>query len=151
MCPDANALAPEQARGMTTTELIRPPGAPRPTEPRGDARRNARPAASANPTFGETLDETVSLIGVVPVYGPPIVLLAGPWLLFALMLAGPFALLFTFAVLLVAAWALVGLIGAILAAPSLLVRRLRGHGAGHASTRAPAAWLAAVKSRRAAA
>lgn len=136
---------------MTTTKEIRPPRAPRPTEPWGDARRNARPAASANPTFGEALDETLPLIGVVPVYGPPIVLLAGPWLLIALMLAGPFAVLFTLVVLLVAACALVGLIGAILAAPSLLVRQLRGHGTGHASTRAPAAQLAAVESRRAAA
>ena len=136
---------------MTTTELIRPPRAPRPTKPWGNARRTARLAASAHPTFGETLDETIPLIGVVPVHGPPIVLLAGPWLLFALMLAGPFALLFTVVVLLVAAWALVRLIGAILAAPYLLVRQQRGHATGHAATRAPAAQLAAVKSRRAAA
>ena len=124
---------------MTTTELIRSPRAASPTQPWGDARRDTRPAASANPTFGETLDETLPLIDLVPVHGPPIVLLLGPWLLFALMLAGPFALLFTVVALLVTARALIGLIGAILAAPYLLLRQLLGHGTGHASTRAPAA------------
>ncbi len=136
---------------MTTTELIRSPRAPSLTDPWGGARRGARPAAFTNPTFGETLDETLPLIGVVPVAGPPIVLLVGPWLLFALMLAGPFALLLTLVVLLVAARALVGLIGAVLAAPYLLVRQLRGRGAAHASTRASAAQDVAVEPRRAAA
>lgn len=133
---------------MTTTELFRSPRAPSPTEPLGDARHNARPAPPANPSFGDALDETLSLVGLVPVAGPPLVLLAVPWLLFGLMLAGPFALLFALIVLIVAAWALVGLIGAILAAPFLLVRRLRGHATRRTSTtRTPAAKLVAVRSR----
>jgi hypothetical protein len=128
---------------MTTTELIRPPRAPSPPEPWSDERRNARPALSADPTFGEMLDETLPLVGAIPVYGPPVVLVAGLWLFLALMLAGPFALLVTLVVLLAAGAALVGLIGAILAAPYLLVRRLRGHWAGHTSMRTPAARLVA--------
>jgi hypothetical protein len=133
---------------MTTTELITPPRAPSPPEPWSDAPRNARPATSAYPTFGEMLDETVPLIGVIPVAGPPVVLVAGPWLLFGLMLAGPFAVLFTLVVLFVAVAAVVGLIGAILAAPYLLVRHVRGYRAAHASARAPAAQADAVESER---
>jgi hypothetical protein len=147
MCPDEIALAPEQARGMTTTELHNPPRASRPTEPWGDAPRNARPAASEDPTFAEVLDETVPVIGVVPVAGPPAVFLLGPWVLFGLMLAGPFAVLATLVVLLVAAWALVGLIGAILAAPFVLVRHLHAHWAGRASMRAAAPQLVPVEAR----
>jgi hypothetical protein len=85
--------------------------------------RDAGPPES-EPTFGEMLEETVSLLEVIPVYGPPIILVAGPWLIVALMLAGPFAVLLTLVVLLVAAAALVALTGAILAAPFLLVARL---------------------------
>jgi hypothetical protein len=102
---------------------------------------------TAHPTVGETLAETLPLVGVVPVYGPPVIVVAGPWLLLALMVAGPFALLVTLVVLLTAAAALVGLIGAILAAPYLLFRHLRGYRTGHASLRAPAAPLVPVGSR----
>ena len=138
---------------MTTTELITPPRAPSVPEPWSDAPRNARPTASAYPTVGEALEETLPLVEVIPAYGPPVVLVAAPWLLFGLMLAGPFAVLVTFAVLLVVAVALVGLMGAILAAPYLLVRHLWEYRARHASMRAPvaqrapAARLAAVESR----
>ena len=93
---------------------------------------------SKRPTAGAILDEILPLIGVIPVAGPPAILVAGPWLLLALMLAGPFALLFTLAAVLVAAAALIGLIGAILAAPYLLVRTVRrGLAKRHQSTKAP--------------
>lgn len=132
---------------MTTTELITPPRASSPPEPGSDARRNARPAASANPSFGEMLAETLPLIGAIPVYGPPVVLLAGPWVLLALMLVGPFALLVTLVVVLAAAAAVVGLVGAILATPYLLVRHLHGYWARHASMRAPVTRLVTGGSR----
>jgi hypothetical protein len=138
---------PEQAGGMTTTELIRPPRTHVPPEPWSDAQRNASPAASADLPFGEIFDETLPLIEVVPVYGPPVVLLVGPWLLFSLLLVGPFALVFTFVVLLVVAAAFAAVIGAILAAPYLLVRHLRGYRAGHVPLRAPAVPLVARGSR----
>jgi hypothetical protein len=99
-------------------------------------RSTPRSPVSKQPTAGAMLDEILPLIGVIPVAGPPVVLVAGPWLLFALMLAGPFALLVTLVVVLVAAAALIGLIGAILAAPYLLVRHVRGYLARHATSRA---------------
>jgi hypothetical protein len=120
---------------MTSTEPIRPPRAP------------SSAVAAASPTFGGVLAETVPLVGVIPVAGPPVVLLAVPWLCFGLLLAGPFALLATVVVLLVAAAALVRLAGAILAAPYLLFRHLREHRGRHASRRAPALRLLTSGSR----
>jgi hypothetical protein len=116
---------------MTTNELIGPP----------------RPAASAPPTFGEMLEETLPLIGVIPVAGPPAVLLAAPWLLLVLVLVGYFALMLTVAAVLVAAAALVGLVRDLAAAPHRLVRELRGYRAPHLPARAPAARLVAGQPR----
>ena len=99
-------------------------------------RSTPRSPVSNRPTAGARLDEILPLIGVIPVAGPPAILVAGPWLLLALMLAGPFALLFTLAAVLVAAAALIGLICAILAAPYLLVRHLHSARARHATSRA---------------
>jgi hypothetical protein len=99
-------------------------------------RSTPRSPASKPPTAGTMLDENLTLIGVIPVAGPPVVLVAGPWLLFALMLAGPFALLVSLVVVLVAAAALIGLIGAILAAPYLLIRHLQSSRARHSTSRA---------------
>ena len=110
---------PEEARGMTSTELFPP-----------------QPA-------DEMLDEILPLVGAVPVYGPPIVLLAGPWLLLCLMLAGPFAVLVALVVFLAAVAAAVALIGAILAAPYLLARHLRRSWAARASMRGQAPRLVA--------
>lgn len=117
---------------MTTTELIEPPRASRPPEPSGLAGAGARPAESLR----EMLEETLPIVGVAPVEGPAAILLAGPWVLLALMLSGPFAVLVTFVVLLAAAVALIGLVAAILAAPFVLVRRLHGFRSAHASMRA---------------
>lgn len=133
---------------MTTTELITPPRAPSPRGPRSDARRSARPDASAYRTFREMLEETLSLIGFVPVAGPPALLLAGPLVLFALMVAGAFTALLTLVVVLLAAAALAGLIGAILASPYLLVRRFHGHRARHASSKDHFPQLVPVEWRR---
>jgi hypothetical protein len=121
---------------MSTTTLIKPP---------------TPSAVDDPPTFGEMLEEILPLIGVVVVAGPPVVLLVGPLVLFALMLAGPFALavtlLLVLAVALVAAAVLVALTGAVVATPYLLVRRLRGHRGGHAYSGALAGQLVAVDSR----
>jgi hypothetical protein len=126
---------PGQARSMNTTELIRPSSAPR--------------SASESPTVGEMLAETGPLAGVIAGFGPPVVFLAGPWLLFVLALAGPFALVFTFVVVLVAATLLVLLAGTILASPYLLVRHLRRHRTGHLSVSSPAVQLVSAQSQRA--
>ena len=78
---------------MNTTALIRPPAAPGRAAPRSDAGDNASPAASERRTFGEMFGELIPLIGAVAGYGPPVIFLAGPWLLLGLMLSGPFAFL----------------------------------------------------------
>ena len=72
----------------------------------------------------ERLDEVVTLIDVVPVAGPPVIFVVGPWALFVLVLIGPFLLLVTFVlvVLLLAAVA-----AAILAPPYLLVQGHHKH------------------------
>jgi hypothetical protein len=93
---------------MNTTELIRP---------------------TAEPTFGETVAEIVPLVGTIAGYGPPVIFLAGPWLLLGLMLAAPFAVLLTLIVAMLLAAAVVvavaAAIYAIVTAPYRLIRRAR--------------------------
>ena len=83
------------------------------------------PAASRPPTLGEELAELDPIVGTVFVAGPPVLLMWAGTVLFALMLAGPFALLVTFVVALAAAAAVVALAGTILATPYLLIRHFR--------------------------
>ena len=92
------------------------------------------PRRSGAPTVSEFLADTVPVVDTVFVAGPPILVAWGGTVLLALMLAGPFALLVTFVVVLAAAAALVALAGAILASPYLLVRHLRARRAGHEAT-----------------
>jgi hypothetical protein len=122
---------------MATTQLITPQRAASPPHAWRDERPHTPAAASALPTVGEEADETLPLVGAVPIYGPPIIVLAAPWLLLSLMLAGPFAVLVTLVVALVAVAVLVGLIGAILATPYLLVRHVRRYRAPHAPMHTP--------------
>jgi hypothetical protein len=133
---------------MTTSELITPPRALSPPQPRSDAGRNARAAASSDRTVREMLAETLALVEVVPVAGPPAILLAGPLVLFALTVAGAFACACTLVVLLVGAAALAGVIGAILASPYLLVRRVRGRRSRQASRDAHAPQSVPLEWRR---
>lgn len=81
--------------------------------------------ASAPPTVGELLEDTLPLIDTVFVAGPSVLVAWTGTVLLALMLAGPFALVATFVVALAAAAALVTLAGAILATPYLLIRHFR--------------------------
>jgi hypothetical protein len=78
--------------------------------------------ASGPPTLGDAAVEIVPLISTVAVAGPPVLLAWAGTVLFALLLAGPFALIVTLVVALAAAAALVMLAGAILATPYLLIR-----------------------------
>jgi hypothetical protein len=123
---------------MTTTELIRPTAAPG--------------SASEDRTFGEMLAEIVPLVGAIAGEGPPVIFLAGPWLLLALMLSGPFAFLVVLVVvMLLAVTVVVGLTAAIVATPYLLVRGLRSHRAHRAVSTEHAAHLVPVASTRVAA
>ena len=83
------------------------------------------PTASGPPTRGDVLADVLPVIGTVYVAGPPVLLAWVGIVLFALMLAGPFALLVTLVAVVVAAAALIALAGAILATPYLLIRHFR--------------------------
>jgi hypothetical protein len=76
-------------------------------------------------TLGAELAEVDPIIGTVFVAGPPVLLVWAGTVLFALMLAGPFALVVTFVVVLAAAAFLVALAGLVLASPYLLIRHVR--------------------------
>jgi hypothetical protein len=116
---------------MSTTELIKPP----PPPSAGNlATPNAHPPDSVPPRFRDTIDEILPLIGVVPVAGPPVIFIAGPWILLALMLTGGFLLLVTFAL------AVIGLAAVstvILAPPYLLVRQLGTYWTSQREQRTP--------------
>ena len=105
-------------------------------------------SASAPPALGDMLDDIVPVLGTVFVAGPPVLVAWAGTVVLALMLAGPFALLVTLIVVLVAAAALITLAGAILATPYLIVRRLRRHRARH-TTSYVKPQLVAVESQRA--
>src|SRR3954465_10899416 len=83
------------------------------------------PTASRPPTLRDEGTEVGPIIGTVFVAGPPVLLAWTGTVLFALMLAGPFALLVTLVIAFAAAAAVVTLAGAILAPPSVLVRHVR--------------------------
>ena len=83
------------------------------------------PTASGRRTLGDQLAEVLPVVDTVYVAGPPVLLAWAGTVLFALMLAGPFALAATLVVVLVAAAAVVALAGAILATPYLLIRHFR--------------------------
>jgi hypothetical protein len=83
------------------------------------------PTASGPPTLRDEVAEIDPIIGTVFVAGPPVLIMWAGTVLFALMLAGPFALLVTLVIVFAAAAALVALAGAILASPYLLIRHFR--------------------------
>jgi hypothetical protein len=83
------------------------------------------PTASGPPTFGDQLAEVLPVVDTVYVAGPPLLVAWTGTVMFALMLAGPFALVVTLALVFVAAAAVVALAGAILATPYLLIRHFR--------------------------
>ncbi len=145
---------------MTTTELIGALDAPdgvhpaRTAEPSIAAERaseapfHGRSSAFELPAHDERLGALGPLIGAVAGEGPPIALLAGPLVLFALALAGPFLLLLTLVVLSVACVVLVALASAIVASPYLLVRRFGRYRLPRAHRTAQAAQFIPVDSGR---
>jgi hypothetical protein len=79
-------------------------------------------AVSRPSDLGDAAVEIVPVISTVFAAGPPIVLMWLGLVVFALLLAGPFLLIVTIVVALVALSGLVMVAGAILASPFLLVR-----------------------------
>jgi hypothetical protein len=82
------------------------------------------PPACRPPSLRDQAAELAPVVGAIFVAGPPVALAWTATVLFALMLAGPFALVAAFVVVLLAAATAVALAGAILAAPYLLVRHV---------------------------
>ena len=80
---------------------------------------------NASQTAADMVEETADLICTMALYGPPVVFLAAPWLLLGLVLIGPFAVVATLVIALLAAAALVAGIAALLAAPFLMLRGRR--------------------------
>jgi hypothetical protein len=132
---------------MNTTALIGPPADP--GRAGGSDAGHTSPAASEQRSFGEMFGELIPLIDSIAGYGPPVIFLAGPWLLVGLMLSGPFAFLVILVVfMVVVAAVVVALSAATLAVPYLLVHRLHRHRAPHAFGNDPAAQLVAIESPR---
>jgi hypothetical protein len=93
-------------------------------ESRREGHPHDRPVASTRPTVPGLLQRVLPEVFFVPLAGPPVILLLGPWLLLVLLIIPPTAFLITLAlVLAVAAGAAVAL-GALIASPYLLVRHL---------------------------
>lgn len=119
----------------TTSQLTH--AGPGSAHPRPVAWRPQGSASLEHPTWGEAFYEGASLIGAPAFYGPPVSFLLGPWLLLALLLAGPFALIFTILIVMAVAAVALAVVAAVIASPYLLIRHLHGHGKAHAKPRAP--------------
>jgi hypothetical protein len=99
------------------------------------ARRRGSPL-SARPTWGKVFDEGAPLIGAPAFFGPPVIVVLGPWLLLVLLLIGPFVLILTVMLVLAVAMGLLAVFVAVIATPYLLIRHLHARGMVHAEPRA---------------
>jgi hypothetical protein len=100
-------------------------------ESRRAAHPHDRPAASERPTVSELLQRVVPGIFFVPLAGPPVILLLGPWLLLVLLIIPPAALLITLVLVLAVGAGVLFALGALIASPYLLVRHLRAREPGN--------------------
>ena len=89
------------------------------------------------------------LISAPAFFGPPVIFLLGPWLLLVLLLIGPFALLFTFVLVLAGAVALLTVCLAVIASPYVLIRHLYAHTTAHANPPASIEAAAAMEANHA--
>src|ERR671936_2847213 len=94
-------------------------------ESRNDARPHDRPAVSERPTGRELLQRVLPGIFFIPLAGPPVILLLGPWLILVLLIIPPAAAVITLVLVLAVAAAALAAVGALIASPYLLVRHLR--------------------------
>jgi len=85
-------------------------------------------ASSDRPTVSEFLQRVVPGIFFVPLAGPPVILLLGPWLLLVLLIIPPAAALITLGLVLAVAAGVLVALGALIASPYLLVRHLLARG-----------------------
>jgi hypothetical protein len=94
-------------------------------ESQREAHPHDHPAASERPTVPGLLQRVVPEIFFIPLAGPPVILLLGPWLLLVLLLIPPAAFLITLALLVAVAGGVLVALGALVASPYLLVRHLQ--------------------------
>ena len=73
----------------------------------------------------EMLGDALPYLFFVPVAGPPVILLFGPWLLLVLLVIPPAAFLITLVLVFLLATGLLFALGMVIASPYLLVRHLR--------------------------
>jgi hypothetical protein len=83
-----------------------------------------RPAASERPSVSELLRRVVPGIFFVPLAGPPVILLLGPWLLLVLLIIPPAAFLITLLLILVVGAGALAAVGTLIASPYLLAHYL---------------------------
>jgi hypothetical protein len=95
-------------------------------ESRRDAEAYDHGVASEGPTVQELFQRVVPAIFFVPLAGPPVILLLGPWLLLVVLIIPPAAFLITIVLVLAVAAGLLVALGALIAPPYLLARHLRG-------------------------
>ena len=96
------------------------------------------------PTWGDEA-ECAAIIGAPAIYGPPVAFLFGPWLFLVLLLAPPFAFLFTIVLVVAVAAVLLTAMATVLASPYLLVRHLRARRARQPKAATPSRLLHKVR------
>jgi hypothetical protein len=89
------------------------------------------------PNLGDEVEYAATMIGAPAIYGPPVAFLFGPWLFLVLLLAPPFAFLFTIVLVVAVAAVLLAAIATVLASPYLLMRHLRARRARHPKAATP--------------
>ena len=89
------------------------------------------------PAFGEQVKRALPFVLFVPLAGPPVILLLGPWLLLVLLVIPPAALVITLGLVVAVAAGLLAGLGALVASPYLLVRHLRARHAAREPQAAP--------------
>jgi hypothetical protein len=78
-----------------------------------------------SPTLAAMLGEVVGLLCVMAFYGPPVIFVLAPWLMLALLLSGPFAVVMTVVVALSLVGALLIGAAALLVTPVMMIRARR--------------------------
>ena len=79
--------------------------------------------SKSEPSQTSMLGEILPLVGTIAVAGPPVLFLALPWLLLALMLSGWVAVILTVVALIVVSAVVLAAAGALIATPFVLYRR----------------------------
>jgi hypothetical protein len=110
---------------MNTTTEPTTKTSPMATRPPIDAQHHDGPSGSKGRTIGGLAQAVLPMIDAPAFYGPPIVFVLGPWLLFVLLLIGPIVLLLTLLAVLLVAGGLLLVLVVLIAAPYLLVRHWR--------------------------